>query len=109
MQDYRIIAPLYDFLLSPFLKNIRREVLNIVLGLHPERVLDVACGTGDQLRLLTENQIKAVGVDLSEAMLRACRKTNPASDCLLQDASAMAFQNARFDLVMISFALPARY
>jgi len=105
MQDYQFIAPFYDFLLGPFMRSIRRDVLNIVLRLQPESVLDVACGTGDQLRLLTENSISAVGVDMSEAMLRICRKTNPASDCLLQDATAMAFPSECFALTMISFAL----
>lgn len=105
MNDYQFIAPFYDFLLGPFLRSIRREVLEIVLGLQPENVLDVACGTGDQMRLLTENGIDTVGVDMSEAMLKICRKANPWSDCLLQDATEMAFQNERFDLAMISFAL----
>ena len=105
MNDYQFIAPFYDFLLAPFMRSIRREVLEIVRRLGPEKVLDVACGTGDQLRLLSENGVDAVGVDMSESMLRVCRKANPAFDCLLQDATAMAFQNHCFDLVMISFAL----
>jgi len=105
MQDYQFIAPFYDFLLGPFMRSIRRDVLETVLALQPENVLDVACGTGDQLRLLTENRINAVGVDMSEAMLKICRKANPAADCLLQNATNMAFQNERFALVMISFAL----
>jgi len=105
MQDYRFIAPFYDFLLGPFMRSIRRDVLKIVLRLQPNRVLDVACGTGDQLRLLSENGFDVVGVDISESMLKVCRKANPASDCLLQDATAMAFHNHCFDLVMVSFAL----
>ena len=105
MQDYQIIAPFYDFLLGPFMRSIRRDVLETVLELQPENVLDVACGTGDQLRLLTGNGIDAVGVDMSEAMLKICRKANPTSDCLLQDATEMAFQDERFALAMISFAL----
>ena len=105
MQDYQLIAPFYDFLLGPFMRSIRRDVLKKVLRLQPENVLDVACGTGDQLRLLTQNHIDAVGVDMSEAMLKICRKTNPSSDCLLQDATDMAFQNERFALAMISFTL----
>jgi len=105
MQDYQFIAPFYDFLLGPFMRSIRRDVLKIVLQLKPENVLDVACGTGDQLRLLRENNIDAVGVDMSEAMLTICRKANPDADCLLQDATNMAFQNKRFSLAMISFVL----
>lgn len=105
MQDYQFIAPFYDFLLYPFVKSIRRDVLKLVQGLQPKLILDVACGTGDQLRLLSENNFPAVGVDRSAAMLMACRKNNPSSDCLLQDATAMAFQDNTFDLAMISFAL----
>jgi demethylmenaquinone methyltransferase/2-methoxy-6-polyprenyl-1,4-benzoquinol methylase len=105
MNDYQFIAPFYDFLLSPFMRAIRRGVLEIAFRLRPKKILDVACGTGDQLRLLSENGFEAVGVDMSESMLRVCRRANPASDCLLQDATAMAFQDQSFDLVMISFAL----
>jgi ubiquinone/menaquinone biosynthesis C-methylase UbiE len=105
MQDYQFIAPFYDFLLGPFMRSIRREVLKIVLRLRPNRVLDVACGAGDQLRLLSKNGFDAVGVDMSESMLKVCRRANPADTCLLQDATAMAFHNHCFDLVMVSFAL----
>jgi ubiquinone/menaquinone biosynthesis C-methylase UbiE len=105
MNDYTLIAPLYDTLLRPFVKSVRRDVLKTALRLQPQNILDVACGTGDQLRLLTKNGIKAVGVDLSEAMLRICRRKNPAAACLLQDAASMAFRDERFSLAMISFAL----
>jgi len=105
MNDYQFIAPFYDFLLGPFMRSIRRDVLKKVLRLQPDNVLDVACGTGNQLRLLAENNIPAVGVDMSEAMLKICRRSIPTSDCLLQDATDMAFQNHRFSLAMISFAL----
>ncbi len=105
MNEYQFIAPFYDLLLTPFMRSIRRNVLEIVLELQPENVLDVACGTGDQIRLLSKSGINAVGVDMSESMLNVCRKSNPASDCLLQDATALAFHNHCFDLVMISFAL----
>ena len=74
MPDYTFIAPFYDFLLGPFMRSIRREVLDILQRLQPENVLDVACGTGDQLRLLAGNNIDAVGVDMSEAMLKICRR-----------------------------------
>jgi len=105
MDAYKHIAPFYDYLLKPFLKTIRRDVLKMVQTVTPGLVLDVACGTGNQLRVLSENQINAVGIDLSEPMLRQCHQANPAAACLLQDGTAMAFQQASFDLVMISFAL----
>jgi demethylmenaquinone methyltransferase/2-methoxy-6-polyprenyl-1,4-benzoquinol methylase len=105
MDTYKHIAPYYNFLLKPFLQSIRRDVLKIVLGLKPGLVLDVACGTGEQLHALAAHNIKVIGIDLSEPMLRQCRQANPPATCLLQDGTAMAFQPASFDLVMISFAL----
>ena len=105
MDTYLHIAPYYDILLKPFLKNIRRDVLKTVLSVNPRIVLDVACGTGNQLQLLLKHHINVVGIDLSESMLHQCRQANPAATCLLQDGTAMAFQQASFDLVMISFAL----
>jgi len=105
MPDYDLIAPWYDFLLRLFLKSIRRDILKLVLAAKPGLVLDVACGTGDQLRRLAQQHINAIGIDLSEPMLRQCRQSNPSADCLLQDGTAMAFQQASFDMVMISFAL----
>ena len=105
MDAYKQIAPFYDFLFRTFLQSIRRDVLKMVLGLKPGLVLDVACGTGEQLHALAANSIKVIGIDLSESMLRQCRQANPAATCLLQDGTAMAFQPASFDLVIISFAL----
>jgi ubiquinone/menaquinone biosynthesis C-methylase UbiE len=105
MQEYRYIAPYYNFLFRPLLKSIRHHVLKMVLTLKPGLVLDVACGTGDQLHLLAKHNINVVGIDRSEPMLRQCRQTNPAAFCLLQDGTALAFQPGTFDLVIISFAL----
>ena len=85
--------------------QLEDEHLGVAGADRRHRDADVACGTGDQLRLLAENGIDAVGVDMSEAMLKICRKANLTSDCLLQDASSMAFHGHCFDLVMISFAL----
>ena len=87
------------------MRGIRRNVLRIVQQLQPERVLDVCCGTGDQLRLLQREGIQAVGIDISKAMLRVASRGKAPARCLAQDATAMAFRDGRFDLAMVSFAL----
>ena len=105
MNEYNVMAPLYDVILYPFVRSIRHEVLRIVRRLRPQRVLDVCCGTGNQLRLLKRHGVNAVGIDLSPAMVNVSRKGNHAPKCFLADATAMTFDAETFDLVMVSFAL----
>lgn len=103
--EYSNVAPFYDFLLSPFLKNIRRTVIKVVTRLKPERIIDICCGTGEQLRLLKDSGFKGVGIDLSESMLNVAAKGNGLSDCFLQDATDTSFADESFDLAIITLAL----
>ena len=105
MNEYKLMAPLYDVVLYPFVHQIRRHVLRIVRQLRPQKILDVCCGTGDQLRMLKRHGIEAVGIDLSPSMLSVSNRGEYAPNCLLQDATAMRFDDETFDLVMVSFAL----
>ena len=105
MNEYSLFAPLYDWILYPFMRGIRRDVLGTVQRLKPKRILDVCCGTGDQLRLLQQEGIEALGIDLSKAMLKVAGGGKTPVKCLAQDATAMAFQDQSFDLAMVSFAL----
>ena len=105
MSEYSFIAPVYDILLFPFLRNIRCQVLKIVAELKPERIIDVCCGTGSQLRLLKKYGFHGVGIDLSESMLKMAKRGRNAPDCLLRDATATDFESETFDLAMITFAL----
>jgi len=77
------------------------------LGLAPGmRVLDVSCGTGTNLPLLSEAVGQAglvAGVDISARMLRRCRnklrrKSDQAS-LLLGDAAKLPFTDGSFDAV----------
>jgi len=72
------------------------------LGLAPGmRVLEVSCGTGTNLPLLSEGLV--AGVDISARMLRRCRnklrrKSDQAS-LLLGDAAKLPFTDGSFDAV----------
>jgi ubiquinone/menaquinone biosynthesis C-methylase UbiE len=105
LSEYSFIAPVYDILLFPFLRNIRYQVLKIVTELKPERIIDVCCGTGSQLRLLKKNGFHGVGIDLSESMLKIAKKRGNTPDCLLRDATATDFESETFDFAIITFAL----
>ena len=46
-----------------------------LVAMHPDcSVLDLGCGRGEWLELLRENKIVALGVDLDDSMLAACRE-----------------------------------
>jgi SAM-dependent methyltransferase len=44
------------------------------VGVRVERILEVACGTGNHTKILTARGYRVTGVDISEAVLRVARK-----------------------------------
>lgn len=62
------------------IKNRLQVYLPFVLPikkLYPDAVaLDIGCGRGEWLELLSENKIKAKGIDFDEGMLKACQTLN---------------------------------
>jgi len=90
----------------------RDRMSNMCAEARPERVLDAACGTADQLLSLKRflpAQTKVVGFDLLEKMLRRgqskCRKKNKLVDWSLGNGVQMPFQDNSFDAVTISWGL----
>jgi ubiquinone/menaquinone biosynthesis C-methylase UbiE len=83
-----------------------------LLGLQPgDAVLDVGCGTGDDVRLLAEVVApggRAVGLELSEALLveaRARADENTAIEFIAADAHAMPFGADEFEAVRVERGL----
>ena len=105
MPEYHYSARFYDALLSPFITRIRRRVLALVRKHRYVRILDVCCGTGDQLKLLKKHGFDAKGVDISDAMLSVAHKGQHPANCIHEDATQMHYEDAKFDLVMTAFAL----
>ena len=105
MEEYKYSAKFYDPLLSPFIRPIRDKVIALVKRYHYGSILDVCCGTGDQLKLLKQHGFEGEGIDLSDAMLSVAGKGEHKADCIRQDATQMHYEDARFDLVMTAFSL----
>jgi len=69
-------------------------------------VLDLACGTGNQL-VANERRwpgVKMVGLDLSAAMLRQARRKAPSLALVQGDALRLPFPDAAFGYVSLQFA-----
>ena len=100
------IAPRYDLVnrVMTFGMDVgwrRRTVESLGLPAG-SLVLDVACGTGDLLRILEADSYRGVGIDISAGMLRSARTSAP----LLQaDALALPLANGTIDGITCGFAL----
>lgn len=100
------IAPRYDLVnrVMTFGMDVGwRKKTVASLGLPAgSMVLDIACGTGDLLRILEAAHHRAVGIDISAGMLRAARTNAP----LLQaDGLALPFADGTVDGITCGFAL----
>ena len=106
MPDY-IMAKIYDFILFPLVYPVRLAILNLVERHHYKKLLDVCCGTGNQLKFLHSRGFDdlSIGMDISGPMLKVAKKGRISGACLQGDATTMPFHDNHFDMTMISFAL----
>ena len=100
------IAPRYDALnrILTFRMDVAwRRTAAEALALAPgSLVLDLACGTGDLCRTLTDAGHRPVGADFSAGMLRVARTDAPL---LRADAMRLPFADGTFDGLTCGFAL----
>jgi SAM-dependent methyltransferase len=70
------------------------------VGLEPgQAVLDIGCGAGAFLRLITEADARAFGIDAAEALVELARKRVPQADIRIGDMEALPYDDDTFDLV----------
>ena len=113
---FNSIAPRYDFL-NHFLSfgidyYWRRRVMKILKRVNPERILDLATGTGDLAILAADAKPKEiVGVDISSAMLHVgkekIRKRNLQDLIRMEQGAAedLPTEDNYFDLAMVAFGV----
>lgn len=104
--EYKKIAAIYDFILSWPLRSIRYNILSFITSKHHKQIIDLCCGTGEQLLGLAHPDRHLTGIDLSPAMLIQARKKSPESITYLQgDATLATVEADFFDCAILSFAL----
>jgi ubiquinone/menaquinone biosynthesis C-methylase UbiE len=80
----------------------------LLADLPATRILDIACGTGLLLKILSDrpDSPELVGIDYVPAMLREARiRLGPDATLLDADAGNLPFEDASFDLVTCTSAL----
>ena len=105
-EEYLSSAKIYDPMLYLALNPIRLAVLKELSQYKDSAILDLCCGTGNQLKLLSKNGFKNLHcLDLSEAMLNIAKKGGYPLKIYNKDATETNFDDAAFDIVMLSFAI----
>ena len=100
----------YSTIIDPLLKNIRIYTLKFS-GMKPgDKVLDVCCGTGDQVFYYAKSGIIATGIDLDTGMIEVAKKNKKRKGLnnvsfQIADAQKIPFKNDFFDYTSISFGL----
>jgi len=70
------------------------------LGLKPkQKILDVACGSGEWLKVCEISGLDVNGVDLSERAIEICELNMPAGNFFSQSAEKLPFEDGSFDVV----------
>ena len=111
------IAPAYDKLNHALSWNIdkswRRKAINLLKPFQPQRVMDVATGTGDfaiqAYHILHPQEL--IGTDISEGMMNIGRaKVKQAGldkhiSFAKEDCTSLSFPDHRFDAITVAFGI----
>ena len=109
---FATIADDYDFI-TRFLsygqdRRWKRRLVDLAAPCRSDRVLDLACGTGDVLFALAQHCRIATGLDITYRMLQLAGSRAPtvrAPGLVAGDMHSLPFHDARFQLVTTGYGL----
>jgi demethylmenaquinone methyltransferase/2-methoxy-6-polyprenyl-1,4-benzoquinol methylase len=117
-QMFDNIAPTYDKLNHIMSLNVdklwRRHALKEIVDGTPQRILDIACGTGDStisIARAAAEGTKVTGADISEGMMAlVTEKAEKAGvldrlDLQVADGEALPYEEGTFDRVTCAFGI----
>ena len=103
---YRGASRIYDAVLEPPLRRLKRAVRDLAGAGPGMRVLDACCGTGVQARLFAGTGAWVAGADLSPHMLNRARRARPAAvTFVLCPSDRLPFPGGAFDMAFMSLAM----
>lgn len=99
--NYNSISNSYDkrYTASP-LQGLAQEFLDLIQREHPVNILEIGCGTGHWLNLISSPNTNLYGIDLSLGMLREANKNNNKLKLVNAKANQLPLIKSHFDLIM---------
>jgi SAM-dependent methyltransferase len=98
LSDERLKTPLGRYIFS----RQKELILDLVTPHAGERILDVGCGTGDNLQFFQDKWCSVTGIDASAEMLKIARaKHGDHAELILAQAEDIPFSDNEFDIVTI--------
>ena len=98
LSDERLKTPLGRYIFS----RQKELILDLVAPHAGERILDVDCGTGNNLQLFRDKWCSVTGIDSSSEMLKIAReKHGEHAELILAQAEDIPFSDNEFDIVTI--------
>jgi demethylmenaquinone methyltransferase/2-methoxy-6-polyprenyl-1,4-benzoquinol methylase len=106
---FATIADRYDFI-TGFLsygqdRRWKARLIALAAVAPSDRVLDLACGTGDLLFAAASRARFAVGLDLTHRMLQLAKNRGEKAALITGDMLALPFMASRFDVVTTGYGL----
>ena len=90
----------------------RKKVLKLVASKNPERILDIATGTGDLAILMAQTgATEIIGADISEGMMEVGRKKlkekklDDRIQLVYGDSENLPFEDNHFDAITVAFGI----
>jgi len=98
LSDERLKTPLGRYIFS----RQKELILDLVAPHAGERILDVGCGTGNNLQFFRDKWCSVTGIDSSAEMLKiAQEKHGDHAELILAQAEDIPFSDNEFDIVTI--------
>jgi demethylmenaquinone methyltransferase/2-methoxy-6-polyprenyl-1,4-benzoquinol methylase len=107
---FATIADRYDFITVVLSygrdRHWKRQLIELAEVGPRDRVLDLACGTGDLLFAAAPRARAAVGVDITHRMLELAKaRESSRATVITADMLALPFRDARFNVVTTGYGL----
>lgn len=102
--QYLKIAPYYEMVIGRALFDLRRNIRTFINYQNHKKIIDVCCGTGRQLEMLSASDMKLFGVDMSKSMINEANHDLGIKYKVI-NATKIDYPRESFDAVILSFAL----
>jgi ubiquinone/menaquinone biosynthesis C-methylase UbiE len=106
IKNYNKIASNYDETFDgKFTRGFKKELANIIHLEDGYKLLDVACGNGMLLKMLSNKKnIESYGVDISENMVKEAQNRYPQMQFCATNSAYLPFEDRFFDIITVCAA-----